>query len=251
METTKTEYGIRHNARLKHYPDGHTEICVASKNIFREAGWEERNKIKQNIIKRELSEDEIAENLERSQRRAKVAIRDLCLCTEFTHFGTFTIAPNLEDRYSKENLRYSYDDIIKELSKWLSNMVQRKDFTYVFIPEFHKDGAIHFHGLFRGNMTLSPFTVSKLGKQQYNLAEWRFGYSLVEELSGTYEAAVNYCLKYITKDSKKVGGRWYLSGGKLERPRAELADLDMSQIDGTEIFVPEAGMKIKYAKISG
>ena len=83
------------------------------------------------------------------------------------------------------------------------------------------------------------------------MSEWNFGYSLVEPLTGSYEAAVNYCLKYITKDSKKVGGRWYLSGGKLARPRSELADLDMDQIEGTEVFVPEAGMKMKYAIISG
>ena len=252
MLERKTEYGIRHNARLKKYPDGHTEICISTKQIFRESGWEEVAEKQPTVrTKREMSEEEIAENLSRSQRRAKIAIRDICLCTEFTHFGTFTIAPNLEDRYSKENTRYSYDEIIKELNKWLSNMVQRKDFTYVFIPEFHKDGAIHFHGLFRGNMTLSPYMLSSLGKQQYNLAEWNFGYSLVEELSGSYEAAVNYCLKYITKESLKVGGRWYLSGGKLERPRVSLADLDINQLDGTEVFVPDAGMRIKYATISG
>ena len=130
-------------------------------------------------------------------------------------------------------------------------MVRRKNFTYVFIPEFHKDGAIHFHGLFRGDVTLSRYTVSRFGKERYNMTEWNFGYSLVEQLTGSYEAAVRYCLKYITKGSKKVGGRWYLSGGKLERPRSELADLNLDEIDGTEVFVPEAGMKIKYTSISG
>ena len=244
MVERKTEYGIRHNARIKHYPDGHSEICLATKQIFRESGWEEaKEREPEPRTKRDLTEEEVLENLSRSQRRAKVAIRDICLCTEFTHFGTFTL------NQEKIN-RYSYEEIIKELSRWLGNMVRRKNFVYVFIPEFHKDGAIHFHGLFRGDFTLSEFGGSRYGKKRYNMLEWNFGYSLVEQLTGSYEAAVNYCLKYITKGSRKVGGRWYLSGGKLERPSVELTDLDIEEIEGTEIFVPEAGMRIKYGIIN-
>lgn len=238
----KSEYAIRHNARVKHYPDGHTEVCVASKNIFREPGWEEsgwESRPKPVRGERVMTEEEAAANLSRSQRRAKLAIRDICLCTEFTHFGTFTLDPE------KIN-RYSYEEVIERLNRWLGNMVSRKGFTYVFIPEFHKDGAIHFHGLFSGNVTLSPFAPSKLGKMRYNLPDWKFGHSLVECLTGSYEAAVNYCLKYITKNSQKVGGRWYLSGGVLKRPRVEFADLDIEQVEGEAIPVPNAGMQIKY-----
>lgn len=31
----QTEYGIRHNTRVKHYPDGSTEVLCASRQIFR------------------------------------------------------------------------------------------------------------------------------------------------------------------------------------------------------------------------
>ena len=36
---------------------------------------------------------------------------------------------------------------------------------------------------------------------------------------------MGYVCKYITKAQEKIGGRWYYSGGELNRPRVEFLDL--------------------------
>ena len=64
----------------------------------------------------------------------------------------------------------------------------------------------------------------------YNLPSWSLGFSTAIRLYGDYRAAVGYVLKYITKAPDKIGGRWYYSGGALERPDASYLVVDFDQL---------------------
>ena len=86
----------------------------------------------------------------------------------------------------------------------------------------------------------------------WNLPGWSLGFTTALELVGDYRRAVSYVCKYIGKQQApgeagvdKPGGRWYCSGGELERPRVELADLDPWEVrerPGARVIeVPEAG----------
>lgn len=190
----------------------------------------------------------------RAQRRAKNAIRDLALSNEFRYFVTLTL-----DR-TKIN-RYDVGAVTKALNRWLDHRVRRDGLAYVLVAERHKDGAIHFHGFFnaaidaRDSGTVIPPTGGKpkrpRGENQrlewlqngghivYNLPAWDFGFTTAIELYGDYRAAVGYVCKYISKDSEKVGGRWYYHGGALRKPTVELLDVDaeaLEKLDGARTF---------------
>ena len=163
-------------------------------------------------------------SLEESKRRAKSKVRDIALCNRFEYMFTWTLDGEKVDRYDP-------DVIYKKMRGFLSNMTQRKGFTYVCIPEYHalKDGeerpAIHFHGLCTlGDVEISPSMTSE-GKQRtdesgrliFNMTDWTLGYSTCVPLDEDYEKAVNYVVKYITKAESKIFGKWYLSSRSLRK----------------------------------
>lgn len=163
-------------------------------------------------------------SLEESKRRAKSKVRDIALCNRFTHMFTWTLDPELVDRYDAEK-------VYKKVRTFLSNASQRKDFLYVCIPEYHtlKIGeikpGIHMHGLcVPGDVRLAP-SVRKngtlrrdpYGRQIYNMLDWSLGWSTCVPLDENYERAVNYVTKYITKADTKIFGKWYLSSRSLTK----------------------------------
>ena len=114
----------------------------------------------------------------------------------------------------------------------LKNLSSRKGFRYVIVPEHHKDGAIHFHGLcILGAVRIAPATDAHTGRplftdrQQpiYNMLDWKFGYSTCIPIDENYDRTCNYVVKYFTKDAQKIFGKWYLSSRSLrKKPDIEL-----------------------------
>ena len=198
-------------------------------------------------------------NRQRAARRARAEVRDIALCTPFSQFVTLTLSPDAIDRYDMVA-------ITKKLNAWLSNQVQRRGLAYVLVPERHKDGAIHFHGLFNdalertdsgtmippeGGKPRKPRSKAQReawlaagGRVVWNLPGWTLGFTTALDLVGEYSRAVGYVCKYIGKQGEKPGGRWYYSGGGLGHPEVILTDLDyreMQSVPGAyEFEVPEA-----------
>ena len=67
-------------------------------------------------------------------------MRDIAFCNRFDYFLTWTLDPKLIDRYDPEIVG-------KKVRSFLTNASNRKGFQYIVVPELHKDGAIHLHGL--------------------------------------------------------------------------------------------------------
>lgn len=281
-----------HNARLKRYPDGSGELLIGAQAF---GGGEvskrrkdvdmgplesllaavetledreerlysaiERDGIEQGDDVRPLSDNEAAcrlASVQRSVRRAKKAVQDLARSNDWAWFVTLTLDPEKVDRYDP-------DEVLKHLRHWLGNNVRRRGLRYVLVPEHHKDGAIHFHGLFNdaleavdsGTMSVpgrkAPVKVRSAAHRQaleregghavYNLPGWGWGFSTAIMLYGERDAAISYVCKYIGKEigtdvrgvsrethitTGKIGGRWYYSGGDLKRPTVEWFDVDPS-----------------------
>ena len=234
---------ITHNTRTKTYPDGTQIVTVADRPIFREPGWEIADEWEKGprTLSKKLDRDGEAEDRERARRRARAAVADLGRANAFRYFVTLTLDKSRVDRY---------DDAItdKQLRRWLSHQVQRRGLVYVLVPERHKDGGLHFHGLFndalelidsgtvkppQGGKPRRPRSAAERrawlengGQIVYNIPGWGLGFSTALELQGDYRKAVAYVCKYIGKDSEKIGGRWYFSGGNLKRPEATYSDTD-------------------------
>lgn len=201
---------VTENCRVKHYPDGTKQLCATVGEIRRPVPLSEKT---DRTAEEQAEKD--ADNLERARRRARTAVRDLALCNEFEWFVTLTL-----DRQKID--RYNIKEVIRKGSQWLSNAVRRRGLRYVLIPEHHKDGAIHFHGFMTGDLgAVSSGHRDKQGHEIYNLTAWPYGHSAAIRPYGDYRKAVAYCCKYIGKQGEKIGGRWYYSGGDLQRPFVE------------------------------
>lgn len=153
---------------------------------------------------------------ERAAHRARVNVFDLAICNQFDLFCTFTYDPAQFDRTS-------YDETYGALKTWLSNRVQRRGLKYVAVPEYHRDGeAIHFHMLCNSEaVDLVDSGHRRAGKKVYNIPSWTFGFSTAQFITG--ERSVDFVSKYVSKymtksNGRKIGGRYYLSGGDLIRP---------------------------------
>lgn len=73
---------------------------------------------------------------------------------------------------------------------------------YLVVPELHKDGAYHFHGLFAN---VNDLTFVDSGKRDaenriiYNVGEYRLGFVTATQVD-SLEHACSYISKYTTKD---------------------------------------------------
>ena len=76
-----------------------------------------------------------------SVSRAKRKIYDFGICNDWTHFLTITFN-------SKKINRFDLLEVKNKFLKYLRNYTRiDNDFKYLVIPELHKNGALHFHGL--------------------------------------------------------------------------------------------------------
>ena len=257
LSLVQLEENIRHCGRVKKYPNGRVEILVCNRPVFREDGWDSVTPKKKRRPSEDADQmdidgwltgdDPALANIRRAQRRARSRVRDLALCCPFRYFVTLTLDPAKIDRYD-------INAITKRLNVWLDNRVRRKGLSYVLVPEHHKDGAIHFHGFFNDALrAVDSGLRDKGGHPIFNLPEWDFGFTTAIELYGDYDAAVSYVCKYIGKEMsadalpEKIGGRWYYSGGVLQRPEVELFDCCAEDYEGREdaftFEIPQAGLK--------
>lgn len=156
-----------YTTRVKTYPDGSMDIMVCDKPIFRASGWESSGSKRQ--FRDDLDEppEGQSDTTGRALRRARAQVRELALANDFGLFVTLTLNGEMVDRYDMTA-------ITKKLNVWLDNQVRRRGLAYVLVPERHKDGAIHFHGLFNNALEIvdsghtdkavTPFTICPGGR---------------------------------------------------------------------------------------
>ena len=236
----KTLGEIMHNCMIKTYPDGLQEVTACPSALFRERGYEDASKWKPDS-RRAVGVNDEAANLERAKRRARTMIRDLARSNDFRYFVTLTLSAD------KVTNRYDVASVITDITRWLDNRVRRKGLLYVLVAEEHKDGGIHFHGFMNdalavvdsgtlcqgGNRPRKPRSkrqraawISEGWHVVYNIPEWGYGFTTAIELYGERDKAIGYTCKYISKAEKKLGGRWYYHGGRLQLPSVSYEDVD-------------------------
>lgn len=146
--------------------------------------------------------------LDNNLSRAKSAVLSKALCNPWDYFVTLTLDASKVDRYALH-------DTYRHLAKWLCNLRNRryKTLRYLIVPEPHKDGAWHFHGLLGGLPLedLRPFDPSERipdrvralvlsGRQIYDWPRYReaYGWVTCEPIRDPVASAC-YMTKYITK----------------------------------------------------
>lgn len=212
------------------------------------------------VVERELIG--AADSIERATRRAKISAFDKILCNpDLDVFATFTYSvSSVEDKAS-------YSDCYDILKPWLSNRVQRNDLKYVVVPERHKSGDIHFHGIMnscalnleRAHSAKSGRALSHAGNPLYNITDWRAGFTSAEIIRGSAldrEKVAKYIFKYMGKQvGTKIGGRYLLSGGDLVGPTYVYGDSIEQLLDGSsvkydrQIEIPGGGKYFEFSTL--
>lgn len=181
-----------------------------------------------------LNDDEI---LKRKQKSEYVSwhytitkINQYARCGNWKWFLTFT--------FSDDEVRYDFSECSKKIRQWLSNMKKRyaSDLQYLIVPEQHKDGAYHFHGLLTecGSMkfekAVNPHSgefIKQNGKQVYNVLNYSFGFTTATKVDDTRKVT-NYITKYITKEmcNNTFSKRRYFVSNNIPKPEVQLHMID-------------------------
>lgn len=210
-------------------------------NYVSEYGW-------QKAKKREMR------SIQNSVKRTKDAIFDYSNATCWKWFCTFTFSQKCVERDN-------FCAVSKKMTSWLRNMRQRycPDMKYVLVPERHRDGSWHFHGLFadcdgfnfvpalnnkefyRGKLNkqyLKP--LKRKGQQVYNLSNFKLGFTDCTEVKDTKKVA-NYILKYITKELcvDTPGRKRYWCSQNLKKPSEETFVTDIEFCSFVETLLCE------------
>lgn len=159
------------------------------------------NRKNSGVALRELKE-EPSERFQSSYSRSRSMVLQYALCNQWDHFITITVDKRLHDRYQ---LMPIYETIYAFFKFYRSTFSGA--FRFLLVPEYHDDGAWHFHGLVRGVLPkhLSPFIPGRHPKKliRKGYVNWGMlasvsGFVSLSEIKNPTGAAF-YVTKYITK----------------------------------------------------
>lgn len=155
--------------------------------------------------------------LEQSLSRTRRVILEKALCNPWDWFCTFTIS---EDNFDRTDLKTWH----AKFAQWLRD--QRKkgyDIRYLLVPEKHKKGTWHCHGLISGIPESELISFAEMDKQGYrsangkrlpkslrlsNYRNWpayqnKFGFCSLGKIKNPVAASF-YVSKYITKEQDRM-----------------------------------------------
>lgn len=203
----------RWNVRIKTYPDGKQQYLVSEfpikKQIFEKEVVHDGSKVE----KKELD----------NQARAIQTIYDLARSSKWDWFITITFSPEIVDRFDY--------DACSELVIKFTQSLRYYNCQYIIIPEQHKKGSWHFHGLVKGDLPVKLAISAKTGRCMidnkgrliYNITCYDKGYNTATKI-GDSDRAVSYVTKYTTKNKMtKIpkGRKRYWASRGLPKPEVD------------------------------
>ena len=218
---------------VKEYPDM-LKIVIYHNNYTLPA---KRDPLQIKEDKRQKKEN----NIHRSLRRTKTTIQDIMYSNRFDIWATFTYncrnckpkCTNNPCVCSPSNCqRYDINYTYRTLRTWFRNQkrLHSPNLKYLAVPEFHENGAVHFHCMlsgFRGVMKDSG-KKTKHNQTIYNVRGYYSGWTEFVKIGerfdsqsydDDYNRVISYLTKYITKDMPRIYGRQrFLVSNELIRP---------------------------------
>lgn len=178
--------------------------------------------------------------LQNSMSRSRQMIFEYGYCNDWQWFVTMTLD---KDKFDRHDLPKWHKDLVQWLRNYKRKTGQKIDF--LLIPERHKDGAWHMHGLLSGlpEDRLKPFEKGTplYGSQYLNWPDYanKYGYVSVGKV-GNHEAVSKYITKYVTKDiarlNTELGAHLYYCSRGLKRAEVVAQDWICS---GNPILSPD------------
>lgn len=195
---------IYYNVKEKIYHDGKKQVIVYKDNVI-EKNYKRDVNINSKLIYEQLIDEDITVDeyeykknvsLIKSQKRTLNKIYDISRCNNWELFVTLTFNPEKVDSYD-------YNIVSSKLKNWFIVLRRNnKDLKYIVVPELHKSGRYHFHGLFSNcdNIKLSDsLKIDSKGNKIYNIDNYNLGFTTATKVKNS-DAANKYIAKYVTKD---------------------------------------------------
>jgi len=165
---------------------------IYCKMPIRRRGFEEEKRLNRG---RDVNEEKLNNNI----ARARARVFEYAMCNDFEYFITLTVNDELINRYD-------LDEYIKKLGQFIRNY--RRDYDaniqYLLVPEKHKDGAWHMHGLIKG-IPKEHLSINENGYLDWKKYREKFGYCSIDEIKNK-EAVSKYITKYISKSLEEGKG---------------------------------------------
>lgn len=197
-----------------------------------------------------------------SIKRSRDRIFDLVMCNNWSYFFTGTLGNTPFDPTSAKSA-------LRPLQNWLKNAVSRFGLKYILIAELQpKSKRIHFHGFIDDSLEVVDSGTKKYrnvkkpmsdstalsrgfslsdGHVVYNVPLWKFGYTTAIKTYNGPHAIATYIMKYITKDSKEIFGRYYWSSRNLCRsPSLYFDNVDFESLPIATYSIPRTNREMKY-----
>ena len=181
------------------------------------------------------SQDWSVDWIEKSINRTHRILKDYILTNDFTHFFTLTISPDYCDRYD--------DTLVQTKVKiWLNNIRRHSSLGYIVVPERHKDGALHFHGVMTDPTTLNLYDsghTDSSGRIIYHTKAYKMGFHDFTEI-GDINAVSQYVRKYLSKQfySREKFKKRFWASRNLKKPEiihnVDISDLPLEILDDVE-----------------
>ena len=138
-------------------------------------------------------------NLHDSMQRSKKSLIDYAFNNQWTHFATFTVNSEKCDRTSLAACNKKIGMVLNQFRRYIC-----KDFKYLLVPEQHKDGAFHYHGMVYFPEEIS-FTNVRVKRKTLHTVDYfteYLGYNSFSLIDNQIKAA-KYITKYIDKQMKQ------------------------------------------------
>lgn len=179
--------------------------------------------------------------MERSRKNSMVRtvnrVYHLSRSNHWEWFFTLTFNPEKVDSFD-------YSACTEKLSKWLNNLRRTApDLKYMAVPEKHKSGRFHFHGLFAecgGIQFTDSGRKTKSGDIIYNIGNYKLGFSTATKIKEN-EKVTKYILKYITKDLVSV----------TPNKKRYWASRNLTDIQPIKDYYPKEELKVLADTLSG
>lgn len=177
-------YHASFNLIVRTYPDGTQQFRYLSSLV-------DSGGIRKEITHANKSSADSDIALRVSCCRSKTAIFDIARANHWDWFVTLTFSPQEVDRYD-------YDSVVSRLEMF-TQYLRRYGCKWLLVPELHKDGAYHFHGLLQGDLKVKFWRRDKVqGIDLYNIVGYKLGWTTVSKVLDQGRVS-SYITKYTTK----------------------------------------------------
>lgn len=210
-----------YNVRIKVFPDGTRQYMWSEKGQQREYELEkEREKTGESVERKEIE----------NEKRAKQIVYDLARSNDWEWFITLT--------FNHEINRFDYEECCKAMRSYTQHLWYL-GCSWIIVPEQHKNGAWHFHGLLAGpvksvraiNAHTGQPLIDKHGREVYNLIDYKAGFTTAVKVDGSPKVAT-YLTKYYTKEMTiPKGKKRYWASRNLARPGVTYDQLDVETFE--------------------